>query len=82
MVLPVVLPAVPEPAVTYRLSFENLKSIEQTIKHLKLRAYSDSTIRTYRGELIVFFRSWAILQPPVLPRNTSSDTYSNAWVKD
>ena len=27
------------------------------MKQLKLRAYSDSTIRTYRGELMISFRA-------------------------
>lgn len=46
-----------QPTFAYRLSFENLKNLEQIIKHLKLRAYSESTIRTYKGELMVFFQA-------------------------
>ncbi|MEJ7738240.1 MAG: tyrosine-type recombinase/integrase [Chitinophagaceae bacterium] len=50
------LPMLAQPSVAYRLSYENLKSLEQTIRHLTLKAYSHSTIKTYRAELLVFFR--------------------------
>lgn len=53
----VALPALPEPCVAYRLSYENLIDLQQTIKQLTLKAYSYSTIRTYRGELMVFFQA-------------------------
>lgn len=46
----------PQPSVAYRLSYENLISLQKTVKHLTLKAYSYSTIRTYRGELMVFFQ--------------------------
>ncbi len=54
--LPVVTPTPPQPSVAYRISFENLQSLHQTIQHLVLRSYSHSTIRTYRSELMVFFQ--------------------------
>jgi integrase/recombinase XerD len=38
------------------LSYENLQSLGRTIKQLTLKAYSSSTIRTYRGELMVFLQ--------------------------
>lgn len=50
------VPLTLEPTVAYRLSYQNLKSLQQVIKHLTLKAYSSSTIRTYRGELMVFFQ--------------------------
>ncbi len=50
------IPTAPEPSIAYRLSYENLQSLGQTIKHLTLKAYSSSTIRTYRGELMAFFQ--------------------------
>ncbi|MEO5999892.1 MAG: tyrosine-type recombinase/integrase [Chitinophagaceae bacterium] len=53
---PVVTPSSPQPSAAYRLSFENLKSLEQCVRQLTLKAYSRSTIRTYRAELLVFFQ--------------------------
>ncbi len=47
----------PEPTVAYRLSYENLISLQKTVDLLRLKAYSNSTIRTYRAELIVFFQA-------------------------
>ena len=49
-------PATPEPSAAYRLSYENLISLQQTIEQLTLKAYSLSTIRTYRAELLIFFQ--------------------------
>ena len=46
----------PEPTAAYRLSYENLISLQKMVDLLKLKAYSHSTIRTYRAELIVFFQ--------------------------
>lgn len=69
MTLPPVLVPLPQPMVAYRLSFENIKTLEQTIKHLKFRAYSNSTIPTYRGELMMFFRPGEKFQPLVLQLN-------------
>jgi len=43
------------PATTsalWKLSAENLAALEQFIAHLTLKAYSNSTIRTYRNELL------------------------------
>lgn len=54
--LPVATPVTPQPSVAYRLSHENLLNLQQTIQHLTLKAYSQSTIKTYRGELMVFFQ--------------------------
>jgi integrase/recombinase XerD len=50
------VPTTPEPTVAYKLSYENLKNLQLVIKQLTLKAYSNSTIRTYRGELMVFFQ--------------------------
>jgi len=36
---------------TFALSHENLKLLDQTVKTLKLKAYSNNTIELYRGEL-------------------------------
>ncbi|WP_276505008.1 tyrosine-type recombinase/integrase [Terrimonas pollutisoli] len=36
----------------WKLSKENLEALEKFIQHLKLNAYSSSTIRTYRNEFI------------------------------
>ena len=46
----------PEPTAAYRLSYENLINVQKTVGLLVLKAYSHSTIRTYRGELILFFQ--------------------------
>lgn len=46
----------PEPTAAYRLSYENLINVQKTVDLLVLKAYSHSTIRTYRGELILFFQ--------------------------
>lgn len=50
------VPTTPEPTVAYKISYENLKNLQLVIKQLTLKAYSNSTIRTYRGELMVFFQ--------------------------
>src|SRR5206468_7026995 len=42
--------------VAYRLSYENLISLQRAVKQLTLKAYSPSTIRTYRAELMIFFQ--------------------------
>lgn len=54
--VPVLTTPQPKPTVAYRLSYENLLSMQRTIKLLTLKAYSHSTIRTYRGELMTFFQ--------------------------
>lgn len=46
----------PVPSVGFRLSDENLQRLQQTVELLVLKAYSTSTIRTYRSELLVFFQ--------------------------
>lgn len=46
----------PEPTVAYRLSYENLMSLQKTVDLLMLKAYSHSTIRTYRGERRMFLQ--------------------------
>lgn len=38
--------------VAWRLSKENLRALERFVEQLKLKGYSDSTIDTYRNELI------------------------------
>jgi len=53
---PVPIPKAPEPSIAYCLSYKNLQSLSQTVKQLTLKAYSSSTIRTYRGELMLFFQ--------------------------
>lgn len=58
--LPVVnasLPSMPELSAAFRLSDENLLLLKRTVELLVLKAYSYSTIRTYRGELMVFFQA-------------------------
>jgi len=54
--LPLAQPLLPQPAVAYRLSYENLLSLQKTVRHLTLKSYSYSTIKTYRAELIIFFQ--------------------------
>lgn len=46
----------PEPTAAYRLSYENLINVQKMVDLLVLKAYSHSTIRTYKGELILFFQ--------------------------
>lgn len=46
----------PTSSPVWALSSENLKALEQFVQHLKLKAYSESTIRTYRGEFIQLLR--------------------------
>jgi site-specific recombinase XerC len=36
----------------WQLSDRNLKALENFVRHLKLKAYSQSTIRTYRNEFM------------------------------
>lgn len=55
-VIPAPEPKIPEPSIAYRLSFDNIKSLGDTVRVLTLKAYSSSTIRTYKGELMVFFQ--------------------------
>lgn len=38
------------------ISSENLEALKVTVQHLIIKAYSGSTIRTYRGELLVYFQ--------------------------
>ena len=45
-----------QPTVTYRLSYENLLALQAAVKLLMLKAYSPSTVRTYRGELMAFLQ--------------------------
>lgn len=54
--MPLFEPQMAQPSVVYRLSYENLQSIEKAVNHLRLKSYSYSTIRTYRAELTVFFQ--------------------------
>ena len=42
----------PPNSAAWRLSEENQKALSQFVQHLKLKAYSASTIRTYRNELV------------------------------
>jgi integrase/recombinase XerD len=50
---PVTTHSKPLPATTaWRLSAENLEELKKFVEHLKLKAYSDSTIRTYRNEFL------------------------------
>jgi integrase/recombinase XerD len=44
----------PQPLAAFSLSDENLAALGKMVNHLKLKAYSPSTIRTYRNELQVF----------------------------
>jgi integrase/recombinase XerD len=44
------------PTVAYKLSYENLLGLQAVVKLLMLKAYSPSTIRTYRGELMVYLQ--------------------------
>jgi len=46
----------PEPTAAYRLSYENLGSLQKMVDLLVLKGYSHSTIRTYRGEVVLFFQ--------------------------
>jgi site-specific recombinase XerD len=41
---------------TFAISNENLKLLDQTVKTLKLKAYSNNTIELYRGELLQLMR--------------------------
>jgi site-specific recombinase XerD len=43
-------PSAPSPA--WKLSKENLDALERFVEELKLKSYSDSTIRTYRNEFL------------------------------
>ncbi len=36
----------------WKLSKENLDALQKFVEHLKLKAYSSSTIRTYRNEFL------------------------------
>jgi integrase/recombinase XerD len=48
-----VLPKTPLPgAAVYQLGSENLAALQLFVQELKLKAYSASTIRTYRGEFL------------------------------
>jgi site-specific recombinase XerD len=42
----------PTALATAKLSIENKEALDQFVQHLKLKAYSASTIRTYRNELV------------------------------
>ncbi len=42
----------PLPANVWKLSTENAESLRRFIEQLKLKAYSASTIRTYRNEFL------------------------------
>lgn len=55
-VAPLPAPSSPQPSVAFRLSYENLGQLEKAVRHLTLKAYSYSTVRTYRGELLTFFQ--------------------------
>jgi integrase/recombinase XerD len=54
--IPLPIPVEPAPTVAYHLSFENLKLLERVIDQLSLKACSRNTVRTYRGELLVYFQ--------------------------
>lgn len=53
---PVKVPEQPQPSVVYNISYENLVSLKQAIDKLVLKGYSNSTIKTYRAELMIFFQ--------------------------
>ncbi len=42
----------PEASAVCKLSKENLAALEKFVEQLKLKAYSNSTIRTYRNEFL------------------------------
>lgn len=48
------LPAKPQP---HLMSEDNRKQFEKFIQHLELKAYSKSTIRTYKSEIAAFFQA-------------------------
>jgi len=43
---------IPSSSPVWKLSSENLEALERFVQLLKLKAYSESTIRTYRNEFI------------------------------
>ena len=51
--------AVPQktPSVLFSISEYNLSLLQRTIEHLQMRAYSVSTIRTYKNEISAFFQT-------------------------
>ena len=55
-------PVLPK-AVAWKLSGENLEALEQFVQRLQLKAYSPSTINTYRNEFIQLLK--VIKQKPV-----------------
>lgn len=46
----------PQLSAAFKLSNDNLEALQQTVQQLTLKAYSSNTIRTYRGELLVYFQ--------------------------
>ena len=44
------------PSAVFNLNNDNLDALKLTVQQLILKAYSASTIRTYRGELLVYFQ--------------------------
>lgn len=47
-----IVKSVPSTSPVWKLSGENLEALERFVQLLKLKAYSESTIRTYRNEFI------------------------------
>lgn len=44
------------PSAAFNINNDNLDALKLTVQHLILKAYSASTIRTYRGELLAYFQ--------------------------
>ena len=55
-VVPVPGRSTARPSAAFNISSKNLDALKLTVQHLLLKAYSASTIRTYRGELLVYFQ--------------------------
>ncbi|MES2774098.1 MAG: tyrosine-type recombinase/integrase [Bacteroidota bacterium] len=49
-------PPLPQPEVAFKLALPNLEALQKMMDQLTLKAYSDSTKRTYRGEMLVFLQ--------------------------
>jgi integrase/recombinase XerD len=47
-----IVKSIPSTSPVWKLSGENLEALEKFVQLLKLKAYSESTIRTYRNEFI------------------------------
>lgn len=53
----------PSSSPVWALSSENLRALEQFVQQLKLKAYSEATMRTYRGEFLQLLR--VLINKPV-----------------